>query len=220
MLGDDILFPDPAFANKDGLLAMGGDLKIERLLEAYRNGIFPWYAEESPILWWSPDPRMVLKPDEFKRSKSLRQVINNAGFSIRFDHSFREVITTCARISRKGETGTWITPEMIRAYCDLHEEGYAHSVETYLGDRLVGGLYGVSIGRAFFGESMFFFKRDASKVALSALVDRLTEWEFHFIDAQQKTSHLRRLGAKPIPRQVFLGNLKSAVDYPTIRGKW
>ena len=217
MLGDDILFPDPALANRKGLLAVGGDLSIERLLEAYRNGIFPWYGEESPILWWSPDPRMILKPSEFKFTKSLRQTIKNAGFRITFDHNFFDVIRLCAGISRKGEAGTWITPEMIDAYCALHDDGYAHSVEAYLGERLVGGLYGVSIGKAFFGESMFHLARDASKVALA---ERLLKGEFHFIDAQQKTEHLRRMGARPVSRRDFLENLKLAVIHPTIRGKW
>lgn len=220
ILDDESAFPDPALAEPDGLLAIGGDLSVERLLTAYASGIFPWFGDDSPILWWSPDPRMVLLPSEFKRSKSLRQTLNKGLFEVKFDENFEKVIRACAETKRKAEDGTWITPEMIRAYVTLHEQGYAHSVETYHDGKLAGGLYGISLGKAFFGESMVHLERDASKVALSALVERTREMDFRFIDAQQRTEHLRSLGARPVPRTVFLEMLKEALRYPTIQGKW
>jgi len=220
ILDDNLTFPHPSLADKDGLLAIGGDLSPERLLNAYSNGIFPWYNEDSAILWWSMDPRMVLFPSEFKRSHSLLQTLKRDHFKVKFDEAFERVIHLCAVTRRKGEEGTWITEEMLQAYINLHRLGFAHSVETYREGRLTGGLYGVSLGKAFFGESMFHLERDASKVALSALVDRLLEWDFHFIDAQQKTEHLRSLGARAVPRSEFLAMLKDALAYPTIRGKW
>lgn len=220
ILDEELSFPHPSHADKDGLLAIGGDLSADRLLTAYSNGIFPWFDENSPILWWSPDPRMILIPGEFKKSKSLAQSIRRKNFEVRFDEDFRGVINYCAVIGSREEEGTWITPEMIDAYTRLHELGYAHSVETYIDDKLAGGLYGVSLGKAFFGESMFFIERDASKVALSALVDRLIERDFHFIDAQQRTEHLRSMGARAIARGTFLKMLRDALIYPTIPGKW
>jgi leucyl/phenylalanyl-tRNA--protein transferase len=220
LLDENIAFPDPALANREGLLAIGGDLSVERLLLAYRTGLFPWYDEESPILWWSPDPRMVLLPKDFKISKSFRQVINSSSFETKFDTSFEEVINKCAAVSRPSQLGTWITEDMIQAYIDLHNAGYAHSVETYRDGKLVGGLYGVSLGKAFFGESMFFLERDASKVALHALVQRLTSWGFHFIDAQQKTEHLQSLGAMPVRRNEFLIMLDKAIQHKTRTGNW
>ena len=220
ILDDDIAFPHPSLADKDGLLAIGGDLSPERLLAAYANGIFPWFDEDSAILWWSTDPRMILLPANFKRSKSLKQTIRNGGFEVRFDEAFERVITSCAITGRKGEFGTWITEEMIDAYVSLHRMGYAHSVETYRNGILVGGLYGISLGKAFFGESMFHLERDASKVALSVLVDRLIEWDFHLIDAQQRTEHLKSLGAHAIPRSEFLEMLEKALSFPTVKGKW
>lgn len=220
ILGEEIKFPDPSASDRDGLLAMGGDLSSERLLLAYANGIYPWFDEDSPILWWSPDPRMILIPGEFKRSKSLAQTIRRGKFEISFDKDFKGVIKNCAEAGRREEEGTWITPKMIAAYVSLHEMGYAHSVEVYLNGSLAGGLYGISIGKAFFGESMFHLERDASKVALSALVDRCLERDFHFIDAQQRTEHLRSLGAKPLDRSSFLSMLTKALRYPTYSGKW
>jgi leucyl/phenylalanyl-tRNA--protein transferase len=220
MLGEDLVFPHPSNADRDGLLAIGGDLSPDRLLLAYSNGIFPWFDEGSPILWWSPDPRMVLFPGEFKRSKSLLQTIRRGHLEVRFDEDFRSVIMACSIAGNRQEEGTWITGDMITAYMELHELGYAHSVETYLHGKLVGGLYGVSLGRAFFGESMFFIERDASKIALAGLVDRMLDWGFHFIDAQQRTEHLRSLGARPLPRKKFLELLQIAVIEPTIPGKW
>jgi len=210
-LTDDLIFPHPGEALEDGLLAVGGDLSNERLLLAYQSGIFPWYSGESPILWWSPDPRMVLFPENFVISKSLQQIINKEIYQIKFDYNFESVIRQCASVERKEQIGTWITEEMIEAYIRLHKEGYAHSVETYIDDELVGGLYGISIGKAFFGESMFYLKPDASKVALYHLVNKLKTWNFKLIDVQQETGHLKSLGAITIPREEFLRLLKSAV---------
>jgi leucyl/phenylalanyl-tRNA--protein transferase len=220
ILDEEIRFPHTSHSDKDGLLAIGGDLSPERLLFAYANGIYPWFNDDSPIMWWSPDPRMILIPGEFKRSKSLTQTIRRGTFEVRFDEDFRSVMKNCAETGRRGEEGTWITPGMISAYVKLYEMGYAHSVETYLNGNLTGGLYGLSLGKAFFGESMFHLERDASKVALSALVDRCLEWDFHFIDAQQRTEHLRSLGAKSLPRASFLSLLTMALKYPTLTGKW
>ena len=213
-------FPDPEQAMPDGLLAAGGNLEPETLLEAYARGIFPWYSEGSPILWWSPDPRMVLFPDEFKISHSLRQVLHSDKYTIRFDTDFPGVIGQCATVPRKGETGTWITPEMEQAYIRLHRMGFAHSVETYYGNKLAGGLYGISLGTAFFGESMFHVMTDASKVALYHLVQWCTYHNFDFIDAQTPTDHLTSLGAREISRKDFLDRLKKTLEKPTIRGKW
>jgi leucyl/phenylalanyl-tRNA---protein transferase len=220
ILDENTVFPHASLAGRDGLIAIGGDLSVERLLAAYRVGIFPWFSDESPILWWSPDPRMVLFPGEFKRSKSLIQSIRNGSFETRFDENFGNVIKNCADTRRLHEEGTWITSEMITAYNALHQAGYAHSVETYRNGMLAGGLYGVSVGRAFFGESMFYHTRDASKVALSALVDRMVEWEFQFIDVQQQTRHLQSLGARPVARAAFLKMLEDALKFPTVAGKW
>jgi leucyl/phenylalanyl-tRNA--protein transferase len=220
ILDEEIRFPHPSQADRDGLIAIGGDLAPGTLLLAYSHGIFPWYDDESPILWWSPDPRMVLIPGEFKKSKSLAQTIRNGKFEVRFDEDFSSIIKSCAAAGKRSEEGTWITSEMITAYTKLHEMGYAHSVETYAAGKLVGGLYGVSLGKAFFGESMFYLQRDASKTALSFLADRLTEWGFHFIDAQQRTEHLLSLGARPIARSIFLDMLQEALKFPTVTGKW
>lgn len=219
-LEKDPVFPHPDLAEKSGLLAIGGDLSPERLIQAYANGIFPWYSKGDPILWWSPDPRMVLYPDRFKASKSLRKTIRTGVFSVSFDADFNSVIHACARIPRKGQPGTWIVPEMIDAYIRLHELGYAHSVEVYLEGKLAGGLYGISLGRVFFGESMFFTERDASKVALYHLVERLKSLDFQLIDAQVETDHLRSVGAINIPRKEFLIQLQEAVSYKTLKGNW
>jgi leucyl/phenylalanyl-tRNA--protein transferase len=220
ILDEEIRFPKPSLADKDGLLAVGGDLTPERLLTAYAHGIFPWFNDDTPIMWWSPDPRMILVPGEFKKSKSLKQTIRNGIFDVRFDEDFNAVIRHCATATRKHEDGTWIVPEMIEAYTTLHKMGFAHSVETYRDGKLAGGLYGVSLGRAFFGESMFYLERDASKVAMAALVELMISREFHFIDAQQRTEHLRSLGARPVPRNEFLEMLSKAVSLPSITGKW
>ncbi len=219
-LDERIIFPHPNFADESGLLAVGGDLSPERLLLAYSQGIFPWYAEDEPIMWWSPNPRMILFPDELKVSKSLKQSINNKEFEIKFDTLFEKVISNCSKSPRSDQDGTWITEQMKQAYTNLHQLGYAHSVETYFNGELVGGLYGISLGKAFFGESMFFTKRDASKIALYFLVQKLKEWDFHFIDAQVETEHLKRMGAQLISRKEFLISLNTALNFPTIQGKW
>lgn len=219
-LPQDMVFPHPGLANEDGLLAVGGDLSLDRLLLAYANGIFPWYTEDSPILWWSPDPRMILFPDKFKISKSLMQIIRSKRFDVTFDKDFESVIRCCAAANRHDQDGTWIVPEMQKAYIELHAAGFAHSVEAWFDGRLAGGLYGVSLGRMFFGESMFFNKRDASKVALYFLVERLKSWKFMAIDVQQDTPHLKSLGAEAINLESFLELLKNALKHPTIKGKW
>jgi len=214
------VFPDPERADKDGLLAAGGDLSPEALIAAYSAGIFPWYSEGSPILWWAPDPRLVLFPDKFKISYTLRQTLKRGKYSVLFDRDFAAVIADCATVKRNKQDGTWITTEMQQAYTILHQKGYAHSVEAYCEGKLVGGLYGVSLGKAFFGESMFHRMPDASKVTLYYLVEQLKKWNFHFIDAQQSTAHLKSLGAEEIPRKEFLIRLKKALEFPTRTGKW
>ncbi|HEY7218528.1 MAG TPA: leucyl/phenylalanyl-tRNA--protein transferase [Candidatus Binatia bacterium] len=219
-LVEDMVFPPPDYADPSGLIAVGGDLSQERLLEAYRVGIFPWYSEDQPILWWSPDPRFVLELNEFKPSRSLRRTLRRNIFQVTFDRYFEEVITACAAVPREGQSGTWITTEMRDAYINLHGLGYAHSVEAWHANKLVGGLYGVSLGKAFFGESMFHYKTDASKVALAVLVEKLKSWGFHFIDSQMTTDHMQRLGAKEMSRRIFLKKLQSALRHSTKRGKW
>ena len=214
-------FPPIASAldDPDGLLAAGGDLSPPRLLEAYRHGIFPWYSEGQPILWWSPDPRMVLYIDEFKVPRSLRKVANKRPFEITVDSDFAGVIGACAG-PRDGARGTWITSEMMHAYIDLHRLGYAHSVEAWRDGRLAGGLYGIAIGRIFFGESMFAREPDASKVALMRLVSLLEQLNMPLIDCQQETAHLSRFGARPISRQVFAAELSRLVNSPHAPSVW
>ncbi|MDH5437103.1 MAG: leucyl/phenylalanyl-tRNA--protein transferase [Gammaproteobacteria bacterium] len=199
------LFPDvdQALTEPDGLLAVGGDLSPERLLEAYRRGIFPWYSEGQPVLWWSPNPRSVLFPEKLNISRSLKKSLNKNVFTVTLDTAFRDVITACSH-PRKDDAGTWITPDMIDAYCLLHEQGHAHSVECWYEDKLVGGLYGIAIGKVFFGESMFSKKTDASKVAFVTLVQQLTTWGFQLIDCQIQSAHLDSLGAENIPRRRFI----------------
>ncbi len=217
---NDIWFPDPSTAPGDFPLAAGGDLSPERLLFAYSLGIFPWYSEDEPILWWSPDPRMVLFPDDLKISRSLKKVLKNKGFTVKFDTNFEEVIKSCAYVPRPGQDGTWLNADMIDAYIELHKLGYAHSVETYLDGKLVGGLYGIALGGTFFGESMFHKVSDASKVAFVHLVRKLKELDFDMIDCQQSTPHMARFGAVEIPRKEFLERLSNSLKKPTIRGKW
>jgi leucyl/phenylalanyl-tRNA--protein transferase len=219
-LTDEIIFPPPQIADKTGLLAVGGDLGRERLLLAYSHGIFPWYSESEPILWWSPDPRLVLYPDEMKISKSLEKVIKKKIFDVTFDAAFGQVIKMCALSGRRKNEGTWILPEMIDAYHALHESGYAHSVEAWKDGVLAGGLYGVSLGGCFFGESMFTLESNASKVAFAQLVEYLKIKSFDLIDCQVSTGHLRRFGAREIPRSLFLKQLKKSLESPTIKGKW
>jgi leucyl/phenylalanyl-tRNA--protein transferase len=218
-LPEAVLFPPVDHAVKSGLLAVGGDLSPERLLAAYREGIFPWYGDGEPILWWSPDPRFVLFPDELRVSRSMRQFLKKGLVRFMFDRAFREVVAACGR-PRPGQPGTWITPEMREAYGALHDLGYAHSVEVWQGKELVGGLYGVSLGRAFFGESMFSAIPNASKAALITLVECLRERGFDLIDCQVETAHLAGLGARMIPRREFLALLKESLRQETLRGNW
>jgi leucyl/phenylalanyl-tRNA--protein transferase len=218
-LPDEVLFPPVERAAKSGLLAVGGDLSAERLLAAYRQGIFPWYGEGEPILWWSPDPRFVLFPDELRLTRSMRQFLKKGSVRISFDTDFPAVIAAC-RKPRPGQDGTWITPEMQAAYCGLHELGYAHSVEVWQQETLVGGLYGVSLGRAFFGESMFTLAPNASKAALIVLIARLRDRGFDLIDCQVETPHLASLGARPLPRPEFCRRLKESLRHETLCGNW
>ncbi len=215
-------FPNPEEAEPDGLVAIGGDLEPLRLVNAYASGIFPWYGEGEPLLWWSLDPRMVLFPDEFRYSKSLRRVVRSGKFEVRLDTRFEEVMRSCAQVDRtaQGQDSTWITEAMVEAYVRLHELGFAHSVETYCADELVGGLYGVSLGPFFFGESMFHTVTDASKVAMARLVEFCREHHFRLIDAQQQTAHLASLGARPIPRSQYLDLLSDITPENTLRGNW
>jgi leucyl/phenylalanyl-tRNA---protein transferase len=214
-------FPDPAQALREpnGLLAAGGDLSSARLLYAYRHGIFPWYESGQPILWWSPDPRAILHPEALRVSRSLRRAVRRGGFSFSADRAFAGVMAGCAA-PRRHTTGTWITPEMREAYERLHRLGWAHSIETWQEGRLVGGLYGVFIGRVFFGESMFSQVSDASKAALVRLVEHLKPRELAFIDCQQATSHLARLGAVTVPRREFLAMLEDACTPAGDPGPW
>ncbi len=199
---------------------MGGDLSPDRLLLAYKNGIFPWYSEEDPILWWAPDPRLVLFPGDLKISRSLAKTIRKCTFAVSFDTQFSSVVSACADYRGPHREGTWITGEMKAAYNRLHDLGYAHSVECWHEDQLVGGLYGVSLGRAFFGESMFSAMSDASKVALVHLRDYLQSRRFHFIDCQLPTRHLIGLGAREIARNDFQSRLDDAIEFPSLVGPW
>jgi leucyl/phenylalanyl-tRNA--protein transferase len=212
-------FPEPDEASDGGLLCYGGDLTVDRLLSAYASGIFPWF-DEPPILWFSPDPRMVLVPSELHVAKSLRKRIDSGRYEVRFDHDFESVIRACAATPRPGQDGTWITPEMIDAYCELHALGFAHSAESYEDGELAGGCYGLSLGRAFFGESMFAHRTDASKVAFVTLVRRCQAWDFDFVDCQLHTPHLERFGAVEWPRARFVEALARALDAPTWLGSW
>ncbi len=220
-LGPDTPFPDPdsALDQPNGLLAVGGDLGPERLLAAYRQGIFPWYSEDEPLLWWSPDPRMLLFPMEFHASRSLRKAIRNKPFTVTVNQAFAAVVEGCAA-PRSSDSGTWILPEMQQAYGRLHASGQAHSFEVWTGDQLVGGLYGISLGRLFFGESMFSRVSDASKVALTALVALARQHDFSFIDCQMENPHLTRLGARPVPRADFLGGLKEGLHWQQPASLW
>lgn len=204
---------EQAMRKPDGLLAAGADLSPQRLLDAYRRGIFPWYGDDEPILWWSPDPRMVLFTDELHISRSLRRRLNGAAFEVRANTAFREVMMACAA-PRDGQDGTWITAGMIEAYCALHKFGHAHSVETWQNGRLAGGIYGVQIGRMFFGESMFHRATDASKVALVHLMQRLRRMGVPLMDCQQETAHTAFMGGRPISRAEFKHWLEQLVDEP------
>ena len=211
--------PDRALTEPDGLLAAGGNLTPRRLLRAYRMGIFPWYSADQPILWWSPDPRLVLLPECLKVSRSLRKTLRKRVFTITADTAFEQVVAACAG-PRQGEPGTWITSEMYRAYCRLHRLGHAHSIETWQQGELVGGLYGVALGQVFYGESMFSWISDASKIALVALTAQLQRWEFAVIDCQVTTTHLLSMGAVDIPRSSFLQLLECYCPQPGQPGPW
>jgi leucyl/phenylalanyl-tRNA--protein transferase len=213
ILGRDCRFPpaSQALAQPNGLLATGGDLSAERLLDAYRNGIFPWFSPGDPILWWSPDPRMVLFPADFKLTASLRKTLKKLEFQVRTDSAFEQVMRSCAA-PREGESGTWIVEEMIDAYLELHRLGYAHSIEIWMKGELVGGLYGVAIGKIFFGESMFSRRTDGSKIAFAHMARQLERWGFGMIDCQMYTPHLASLGAREIPRAEFIARLQDLIN--------
>lgn len=219
-LDKNLVFPPPDHAEPDGLLAVGGDLSPERLLLAYANGIFPWFDDDNPILWWSPEPRMILNPAEFHCSRSLSRSLKSGRCTVTMDTAFREVIEACAATPRQDQDGTWITREMIDAYTRLHDLGFAHSVECRENGDLVGGLYGISLGHAFFGESMFSHRTNSSKTAFAALCAHLHAWDFPLLDCQMSTPHLKRLGAVEVPRTDFLARLHAALQLPTRQGLW
>jgi len=220
LLSETIEFPPPHLASGEGLLAVGGDLSPERLLLAYHMGIFPWYSNGDPILWWSPDPRFVLYPQEIKISKTLKKVINKDMFRVTMDLAFNEVIHQCAQVRLQKNEGTWIVQDMIDAYCKLHEAGFAHSLEVWHKRVLAGGLYGVSLGKCFFGESMFTRVSNASNVGLVKLAEYLKRLSFDMIDCQVPTDHLARFGARPISRTRFLNQLEKSLKAATHSGKW
>ncbi len=209
-----------ALAEPNGLLCAGADLAPDTLLRAYRDGIFPWYSAGQPILWWSPDPRMVLVPGEFRISRSLRRTLRRGAYRIRLDSAFPAVIRACARTPRKGQSGTWITAAMQSAYCELYELGYAHSVETWVDEALVGGIYGLAIGRMFYGESMFSHASNASKIALAHLARYLATQDYGLIDCQMNTPHLASLGAREIPRSDFIARLRELTAVAPAPGRW
>ena len=216
-LGYQLIFPHPNDANEDGIVAYGGDLSPSRLMRAYQNGIFPWYAKGDPILWWSPDPRLILELKDFKLRPSLKKRMKH--FTYKFDTAFTQVVTECSEVPREGQNGTWIQPEIIEAYEVLYGMGYAHSVEAYLDGKLVGGAYGVVVGGVFCGESMFSRVNDASKAAFAVLVEHLKKWGYDFIDCQVPTPHLISLGAKEVARDYFLMRLKKSV-YEEKKHEW
>lgn len=217
---DSINFPHPSYANANGLLAVGGDLSTDRLLEAYRVGIFPWFNPGEHTLWWSPDPRFVLFPEELKVAKSMRPYFNQKKFRVTFDTRFLDVILSCKFGETRKEKGTWITTDIVDAYYQLHKDGYAHSVEVWQGEELVGGLYGISLGRMFFGESMFTKVSNASKFGFISIVRALKEKGFSLIDCQMETTHLASLGARAIPRTDFLDRLEENEGFDTQVGSW
>ncbi|HOT14122.1 MAG TPA: leucyl/phenylalanyl-tRNA--protein transferase [Bacteroidales bacterium] len=216
----DLIFPHPSYAEEDGFLAYGGDLTSERIILAYKNGIFPWFNPGDPIMWWSPNPRCVLFPEKLKVSKSLLTVLKKKKFTIKCDSAFLEVIVHCAKTARKKQTGTWITNEIIDAYANLHKMGIAHSIEAYQNDKLVGGLYGLAIGKVFFGESMFYHVSDASKVAFCHLVKYLNVKGYQIIDNQMQTEHLMRFGSELIDRSAFLDIVKKACAEEINTSNW
>ena len=218
---DPFLFPSPELANDEGILATGGDLSPERLIFAYQHGIFPWFTYHEPILWWSPDPRFVLYPNELKIAKSMRPYFNQQKFQVTYDQAFGKVIRQCQKPRKEQWAGnTWITESMVEAYLRLHKLGYAHSVEVWDGELLIGGLYGVSLGKCFYGESMFTKTSNASKFGFITLVQKLEAKGFQLIDCQQQTKHLGNLGARAIDRKIFLDFLKENEKEETLRGDW
>jgi leucyl/phenylalanyl-tRNA--protein transferase len=214
------VFPDPSLADEDGLLAVGGDLSPQRLLMAYGRGIFPWYSENAPILWWSPEPRLILEPSRVHVPKRLERILRQGAFRFTLDTAFERVIAGCAQTPRRGACGTWIVPEMLAAYCRLHELGFAHSIEVWSGGTLVGGLYGVALGGAFFGESMFYNEPDASKAGFVTLIRALNRAGFILFDCQQTTAHMVRFGGFEVSRDEFLSRLEQALELPSPRGPW
>jgi leucyl/phenylalanyl-tRNA---protein transferase len=220
LLPEEYFFPPVEEAEPDGLVAIGGDLSVERLVQAYAHGIFPWFSEGDDIFWFSPDPRMILIPHQFKIHDSLDRIIRGKRFIVKFDTVFSQVIRGCAVAPRPGQDGTWITEDFIEAYIALHDRGFAHSAEVFFQDELVGGLYGVSLGAGFFGESMFFTMNNASKVALYALAERCLQYGLKFIDCQMETSHLQTLGASLVSRKEYLALLEQALKEGTIQGRW
>jgi leucyl/phenylalanyl-tRNA--protein transferase len=219
-LFEEPVFPDPAEADPDGLLAIGGDLSTERLVAAYAQGIFPWYSENSPILWWSPDPRLVLEPACLHVPTSLRRALNSGRFRFSLDTAYGRVIRACASTPRPGQNGTWIVPDMVEAYEGLHSLGLAHSAEVWSGERLVGGVYGVALGSIFFGESMFFAEKDASKVAFVLLARWLKVQGCTLIDCQQTTAHMQRFGAREVSRLEFLRRVALGLKSQALSGEW
>jgi len=219
-LGYDYIFPNPRYATDEGLVAYGGDLNPNRILLAYSKGIFPWFNEGDPILWWSPNPRAILYPKDFKISKSFARTLRNKQYEVKFDCNFEKVVKLCATVPRKGQVGTWIVESMQKSYNIIHQKGFAHSVEVYFDGTLAGGLYGVSLGAAFFGESMFSLQKDASKIALYELSQFCQKNGFDFIDCQIPTKHLLSLGAIKISRDKFLDILEASNQKPTLDGNW
>ncbi len=220
LLTDDLVFPPPEGATREGVVAVGGDFRSERLLLAYSQGIFPWPSEGMPLLWFSPDPRFVLAPAQAHVPRSLRKRMRRSDYEVRTDTAFAAVIDACAAAPRDGQRGTWITEDLRAGYLELHRLGFAHSIECWMDGELVGGLYGVSLGRAFFGESMFAIAPDASKIAFATLLGNFVEWGFSLVDAQVHTEHLERFGAVEIPRRDFLEVLREALSHPTRQGAW
>ena len=219
LIGDED-FPDPRFADPSGIVALGGELTVDRLLAGYRRGIFPWYSDSMPVLWHCPDPRMVLRCEALRVNRSLAKQVRRAPYRLTLDRCFDRVIAACARIPRPGQDGTWITDDMMRAYCGLHRMGLAHSIEAWDGDELVGGLYGVSMGQMFFGESMFALRPNASKIAFVRIVQQLLAWGIDLIDCQVYTEHLDRFGGEEWSRSRFLNELAARLDGATRRGPW
>ncbi|CAA6813948.1 MAG: Leucyl/phenylalanyl-tRNA--protein transferase (EC [uncultured Sulfurovum sp.] len=219
-LNKEHLFPSAREAPEEGLVAFGGDLDPHRILKAYQEGIFPWYSPEDPLLWWSPNPRLLLFPENFALNKSFKRVLRNKGFEIRFDYNFEAVISHCSHVPRAGQEGTWLSDEMKEAYIKLHRMGFAHSVETYYENKLVGGLYGLALGKGFFGESMFSLMSNASRISLCALSDICVKKSYDFIDCQVETPHLVNWGATLIARDDFLDLLEETLEKKTDFGSW